>query len=315
MTVSLYKGQQIDLGVGCDNTGTASQITLNIGGNDSNTFKFNENGNSPAYIGYMYGDLYTVNSGVVSGSYYDSTFVWDGTNYSLTNNATTQKSINAYYSCGETTKTATSPSLRFYPGGGNYYILLTGGDGVEEALQKMQKNTTDSNAKEKIENWYEANMTSYTNRIEDTIYCNNRSVNNTNDFDFGNYSRLYNRTTATPILSCSNKNDSFTLKNSNGNMKLRYPVGMITADEIVLAGGKLGADNSFFYLKTGQNYWSMSPNSFGFYNASVFIDYYLGHLSADYVDISNGLRPMITIKPGQLITKGTGTVTDPYVIE
>lgn len=28
-----------------------------------------------------------------------------------------------------------------------------------------------------------------------------------------------------------------------------------------------------------------------------------------------GLRPAISIKPGQLITKGTGTVTDPYVIE
>ena len=137
---------------GCNNTGTSSQLTLNVSGTDTSTFKFSGDTlyKSPAYNGYMYGDVYTGNSGEVSGAYYDSTFVWNGTNYTLTDSATTKKSNNAHYSCGETSKTATCLSLRYYYYG-DYYIILTGGDGVEEALRKMQANTNDSNAKDKIE--------------------------------------------------------------------------------------------------------------------------------------------------------------------
>ena len=327
MTVALNKGQ-IDMGIGCDNTGEASQITLNIGGTDTNTFKFStESGayNSPAYNGYMYGDVYTYNSGVVSGAYYDSTFIWDGTYYKLTDSATTTKSNNAHYSCGETSKTATCATLRYYYYG-NDYIILTGGDGVEEALRKMQTNTNDSNAKDKIEDWYEANMTSYTNRIEDTIYCNDRSMNNTNGWnanggelyeylDYGGHLRAPYNGTATPSVSCINKNDSFTWNNSNGNQKLRYPVGMITIDEILLAGGKEGYSSSF-YLTTGQNYWSLSPYYFRSDFAFEFaLDSSGGVYNGQcYVDNSYGLRPAISLKPGMPVISGTGTVEDPYVI-
>ncbi len=328
MTVALNKGQ-IDMGIGCDNTGEASQITLNIGGTDTNTFKFStESGayNSPAYNGYMYGDVYTHNSGVVSGAYYDSTFVWNGTNYTLTDSATTTKSNNAHYSCGETSKTATCATLRYYYYG-NYYIILTGGDGVEEALRKMQTNTNDSNAKDKIEDWYEANMTSYTNRIEDTIYCNDRSMNNTNGWNasggdlnehlhYGGCSRAPYNGTATPSVSCINKNDSFTWNNSNGNQKLRYPVGMITSDEMILAGGKVGYASSF-YLTTGQDYWSMSPGAFG----DVY-DYYFFVSSSGYVengvDVYNsyGLRPVVSLKLGTEFEKGgDGSTINPYVVK
>ena len=326
MTVALNKGQ-IDMGIGCDNTGEASQITLNIGGTDTNTFKFStESGeyNSPAYNGYMYGDVYTHNSGVESGAYYDSTFVWNGTNYTLTDSATTTKSNNAHYSCGETSKTATCATLRYYYYG-NYYIILTGGDGVEEAHRKMQTNTNDSNAKNKIEDWYEANMTSYTNRIEDTIYCNDRSMNNTNgwnanggdlneDLYYGGYLRASSNGTATPSVSCINKNDSFTWKNSNGNQKLRYPVGMITSDEMILAGGNVEYGSSF-YLTTGQYYWSLSP--YGFYNDGYAYEFYVndgGYVNSGVVYYSRGLRPVVSLRPGTPVVSGDGTITSPYLI-
>ena len=327
MTVALNKGQ-IDMGIGCDNTGKASQITLNIGGTDTNKFKFStESGayNSPAYNGYMYGDVYTYNSGVESGAYYDSTFVWNGTNYTLTDSATTTKSNNAHYSCGETSKTATCATLRYYYYG-NYYIILTGGDGVEEALRKMQTNTNDSNAKDKIEDWYEANMTSYTNRIEDTIYCNDRSMNNTNGWNanggdlneylnYGGYLTAPYNGTATPSVSCINKNDSFTWKNSKGNQKLRYPVGMITSDEMILAGGKVGYASSF-YLTTGQNYWSLSPDRFSSSgSANEFVVDLSGDVCGFNVSGSYGLRPVVSLRPGTPVVSGDGTVATPYVIE
>ena len=189
----------------------------------------------------------------------------------------------------------------------------------------MQTNTNDSNAKDKIEDWYEANMTSYTNRIEDTIYCNDRSMNNTNgwnanggdlneDMYYGGYLRAAYNGTATPSVSCINKNDSFTWKNSNGNQKLRYPVGMITSDEMILAGGKVGYASSF-YLTTGQNYWSLSPYYFNNGNACEFGVGSSGDVGYYYVYLSFGLRPVVSLRPGTPVVSGTGTAADPYVIE
>jgi hypothetical protein len=42
-------------------------------------------------------------------------------------------------------------------------------------------------------------------------------------------------------------------------------------------------------------------------------------MSGDIIQINAtsatyGLRPAVSLKPGQLITSGTGTVTNPYVI-
>ena len=39
-----------------------------------------------------------------------------------------------------------------------------------------------------------------------------------------------------PTLSCS-LNDSFNVEGINGNGKLKYPIGLITADEVNMAGG------------------------------------------------------------------------------
>ena len=333
MTVALNKGQ-IDMGIGCKNTGKASQITLNIEGTDTDEFRFNTSNDSPVYNGYMYGTVYTYSSGVENGAYYDGTFVWDGEKYKLTDAATTTMSDNAHYSCGQTTKEATCTSLRYY-----YctyqYITLTGGDGIEEAIAKMNTNTNDSNVKEKIDTWYASNMISVTNKLEDTIWCNDRSFGDGNNngwianggdlstyLYYGAYQRSNQASGSStvknqPSLTCVNKNDRFTVSNGNGNQALNYPVGMLTEDEIILAGGVGGKTNGSFYLTTGKAYWSLSP--YGFINNNISVSFMLypnGYIESEYYVVkTNGIRPSISIKPGQLITKGIGTVADPYVIE
>jgi len=60
------------------------------------------------------------------------------------------------------------------------------------------------------------------------------------------------QTTYIPTLRC---------KNASDNLKL--PVGLITADEYMLAGGGAlvsGYYNTTFWLHTGQTYWTMSPS-------------------------------------------------------
>ncbi len=54
----------------------------------------------------------------------------------------------------------------------------------------------------------------------------------------------------TPSLKCAQANDKF--KVSNVSAKLEYPVALITADELAMAGGVVGTANTNYYLYNGQ---------------------------------------------------------------
>ncbi len=192
----------------------------------------------------------------------------------------------------------------------------------------MQSNITNSNAKNKIETWYASNMSAFTSKIEDTIYCNDRRMNTLGtttytdngwkaDGNLGNdylhYLSFGRLITGSPSLICS-KNDSFTWKNNMGNQKLQYPVAMLSSDEIMLAGGGF-ANNETYYLNSGSDYWSLSPHSFYLSSAIGMRVYDYGYLNYSNAYSAYGLRPVVSLKQGQLIASGTGTVSDPYVIE
>ena len=308
------------MGYGCDNRGTESQITLS----GTNIFQFSESGlfNSPAYAGYMYGDVYTyAEDAAISGAYFGNGFEYSNGLYTLTN-AKVEYDGTHHYSCNLRSIDGTCASIRYYyyP---YYHITLTNGESVEDALQKMQTNTTNSNAKTQIDAWYAANMTGVTNKLEDTIWCNDRSISTKGGWDpngndvsgflyYSPYNRVYN--TNVPSLSCANKNDAFTVSNGNGNQKLIYPVALLTSDEVILAGGKKES-SSTFYLASGAHYWSLSPLEFSYSYPDLLFVNADGRLNPTYVLNNIGLRPSISIKPGQLIVSGMGTASDPYVIE
>ena len=175
--------------------------------------------------------------------------------------------------------------------------------------------TDESTIKKTIDTWYKNNMTSYTSQLEDTVFCNDRSyTKDGSDLYFGAYNRLA-FSKETPTLKCQNARDKFTTKAINGNGALKYPVGLITADEMAYAGGVYNTRNSSFYLYTGQTYWSLSPHysdssdALGFYLTSV------GNLNGDYVNYSYGVRPSVSLQPGIAMTGGgSGTAADPFVI-
>lgn len=118
-----------------------------------------------------------------------------------------------------------------------YYLTLIGGKKIEDALDEMltsSSNTTNSTIKTVIDNWYASNMTSYTSKLEDTLYCNDRTIGELNGMSPTGYTNgtsgylflaPYRRakTTYTPSLACNN-NDAFTVSASNGNGKLMYPL-------------------------------------------------------------------------------------------
>ena len=47
---------------------------------------------------------------------------------------------------------------------------------------------------------------------------------------------------------------------------MNNPVGLITADEVSMAGGITGAQNTLYYLYTGTNYWTMTPAHYYYYD-------------------------------------------------
>ena len=87
-------------------------------------------------------------------------------------------------------------------------------------------------------------LTSY---LEDTVWCNDRTIYKLGGWEanggstrdsalyFGVYGRIIK---SNPSLSCR-KIDSFTTLTNNGNGALNYPVGLLTADEIMYAGEAL----------------------------------------------------------------------------
>ena len=47
----------------------------------------------------------------------------------------------------------------------------------------LNYNTTNSNIKTVIDNWYSINMTNVTEYLENAIYCNNRNISNLEGWD------------------------------------------------------------------------------------------------------------------------------------
>ena len=116
-------------------------------------------------------------------------------------------------------------------------------------------------------------------------------------------------TNKAPTLQCSNSSDRLTTPNG---------VGLITADEVVYAGGKVGASNSAYYLYVGtqsgsvSGFWTMSPECFNGNNTHVFGVGSNGQLYDVLVDTSvYGVRPVINLSSTVSLV-GTGTSADPY---
>ena len=188
-----------------------------------------------------------------------------------------------------------------------------------KSLATAQTNNTNSAIKTTIDNWYKNNLTAYTSKLADETFCNDRSISSgtgykTDSYTFyGSYNRNADR--RTPSLKCAQANDKF--KVSNASAKLDYPVALITADELAMAGGVYNTSNTNYYLYNGQYQWSLSPGRFAHYNSTA------GAWTVDPsgslgpwggVAASCGARPVINLKADTLITKGDGTALNPYVV-
>ena len=213
------------------------------------------------------------------------------------------------------------------------YAFNSSGDKAEYVgymytLGEQHGNSTPTTIKTAIDNWYktttlETDIATKELVSQDQIFCNDRSASSTQtapwkstgaDYYYGAYGRLDSK--KEPILTCPTTSDKFTSKNSSiGNKALTYPVGLITADEVAMAGGKSFSTNSTYYLYTNQDYWPGSPCNFlGSYAAAGgFFVSSSGDLGNGSVNSARGARPVVSLSSKAKLS-GKGTYSNPYTV-
>ena len=171
-----------------------------------------------------------------------------------------------------------------------------------------QRGTTNSTIKTYLDNWYTKyfNENISTSRFVKTTFCNDRNTSSTwastgSDIEYAPETRLVSDT-PTPTFEC-NTNDVVTNN-----------FGLITADEIVLAGGRSGMNNSTFYLNNNMAYWAGSPGAFYHGISYVFILHPLNGLSyGDVVSPYGTARGVVSLSSESKLL-GSGTYNDVYTV-
>ena len=260
-----------------------------------------------------YGTGYTFNKSTgrfsLTGT---SRSVYDGSQVGTYTCGNTSSSCNTLYYV-ESTDSITTANVKTISRTGTTY-------------EETHANTNDSTIKTVVDNWYKTNIedAGYSTYINDTLFCNDRSFASSNtgtgagtsETDYrGNYGPWTTGTNKTnPRFICSQQNDRFTVEDTQiGNGDLTYPVGLLTTDEVTMAGG-YNTRNSGYYLYTGNQYWTMSPINFNVDTHASVRDVGLSGDFSGYSSVKNildGIRPVLNLKPNSL-KSGDGTALNPY---
>ena len=169
-----------------------------------------------------------------------------------------------------------------------------------------------SNMKKSLDTWYSNNLQAYDSMIVSTPgFCNDREMASgyewsskpSSEIHYAAYERLY--VNNQPTFECSNTNDLYQTK-----------IGLITADEVMYAGGKGRDYNSGYYLYVGDapnNIWTMTPSIATSSGGSLFFGSRSLSPKGAYVGYPFGVRPVINISSDVTIT-GSGVIADPYIV-
>ena len=180
--------------------------------------------------------------------------------------------------------------------------------GFQYTVGSQRGTATNSTIKTYLDNWYTKyfNENIGTSRFVKSTFCNDRNTTSTwastgSNIDYAPYTRLHS-STPTPTFEC---NTADVVTNN---------FGLITADEVVLAGGKYNTDNSAFYLNNNMAYWAGSPRGFGGSRSDVFglrpvygLDYGIVYFR------SYAARGVVSLSSESKLL-GSGTYNDVYTV-
>ena len=194
---------------------------------------------------------------------------------------------------------------------------------------------TSSAIKINVDKFYIDKLTSYASKLDTNVgFCGDRStLNLQSGVGTGTiitYNKGYSRVEeSSPTLACENTNDYYTVSSaSSGNKALIYPIGLINADEVMLAGHAGGIFNGTYnrvkknknsHITTGTNFWVMNsaggyvPYGSVYWDSNNFLIGPFGNIEDYSCSGTFGIRPVVNLASNVSIT-GSGTMTDPYVV-
>ena len=205
--------------------------------------------------------------------------------------------------------------------------------GEDTSLDTIRNNTNDSTIKTQIDKWYKNNLINYTKYLSTSaVYCNDRSLgtgqtySTSSDFNFASYYRMDWDTKgakANPSYNCTDIRDAFSVDNTSA--KLDFPIALMTAEEIVFAGGvsytQMSTPYAWFISNSAgtrvslDDWWSLSPISWISSDSRVGVwDYLHMNLNHNYVGTAEVVRPAISLKSCTKYSTGNGTPETPYEI-
>ncbi len=191
-----------------------------------------------------------------------------------------------------------------------------------------------SDIKTYLDNWY-ANYTDLNKtgtKITDQIYCNDRTASTSNvSYSTANYTTLTSWNSKgtlyfygangrinkdnNPMLTCAVDSDRFTVNkiNGKGNSALTYPIGLITIDEVEMAGNNFNESVKSHYLYTGAHYWTGTPAAFDgdfSFEYSAMDD---SGFSMSDAGIRFAARGVVSLSSESKLL-GSGTYNDVYIV-
>ena len=159
-----------------------------------------------------------------------------------------------------------------------------------------------STAYQNLTSWYTTYLTEFDELVASTYYCFDNSVStNTGEISYLSNTRLF--TDYLPSNVC-------------GGLNVSSKVGLLTADEAVMAGASAGENTSYYLYIDGlqASWWTMTPNKRENNVMSYMALSTNGSLIRDVDETSSiFLRPVITLSRKTQVT-GSGTLDDPYQI-
>ena len=224
---------------------------------------------------------------------------------------------------GETYKSVFNPNYN-----DNAYVGFRYGTSGSSTYTATHANTNKSTILKNLETWYTNNLKTYESVIADTVWCNDKTNVTDTTFNPYGYSNVNGQGYAKNITYYGATQRLISTSNSaggtgpslkcNGELsKINSKVGLITADELALAGYAAGTGNTTTYLQenaTDTYWWSLSPSYFNGDGAFVWSVYgSVGFFDRSGVSNASGVRPSISLKSTTNIT-GEGTSSTPYII-
>jgi len=210
--------------------------------------------------------------------------------------------------------TCDSPNLKIFGTPNNYINAYFSGSTNSPHNLKF----TETEADDTLETWF-SNTISAENKEKLTLtdWCNDVSIYSVDEKDnniviTNGFSRLDDKTTATPTLKCN-------MTGLNNSKAIRYnsKIALITADEIAFTDIRPENYSSDLFTMTPRHTRYTKDGPWGDYEVNLFRGVQKGGsdiLSYLPQTIAYGLFPTITLNNNIKVISGTGYIDNPYVI-